>query len=377
MSAEYRIYSRNPDLTRNSEITRYKRLEFISRFCLGGSWTLSGEGDLPLSVNQGIIIVRNDVEVFSGVVQELETAMDAESFLSRSWTFKGKDDLARIGDRVAVPDPVGWNFSTAAYDTRTGLAEAVILEFVDYNCGPSAIERRRLPNFQVGASSGLGLTVTGNARFDNLLTLIYNLAQMGGVGYRVRYDSTLGRLVFEVFEPTDRTTEVKFSADFGNLQSFKHKLRAPKANYAIVLGQGEGSSRSNVCVYDNNSISTWGLVEMMKDQRNEPDSAKLQNWGEAELEKKKEQEGYTIVPNELGGVGFTYGVDYFLGDLVSVADEAVVLQETVTEVKFSIDEDGEEKIVPTIGSLKDIPLSNTFERIEDLTDRVNQIETSQ
>jgi hypothetical protein len=376
--AEYQVFARKPDLTKDFEITRYSKLEMILRFNQSGSWTLSGTGDLPLMTSHGIIVYRDGIEFFSGIIRQDSSQMDADRFLEREWTYKGIDDLGRLSNRIAVPDPINWNFTTTVYDTRTGPAETVILDYVNYNCGQMALTRRQFPNFQVASSSGLGLTTPGNARFTNLLDLIYNIAQRGGsLGYRVHYDSGVGKLIFEVYQPSDLTSKVKFSADFGNLKSFKHQKKAPKANYIIVLGQGSGTSRSSVDVYDQNSIDVWELVETVKDQRNEPDAAKLADWGTAELGKQNAQEGFNFEPNDLPGVGFTFKQDYDLGDLVSVADDGNVLHERVTEVKISVDDQGFESIVPTIGQLKDIPLSTTFEKVDDLENRVDTIETSQ
>jgi hypothetical protein len=376
--AEYRIFSRNPDLTKNAEITDFSTLEFSSRFNLSGRWKMSGIGQPPFALNSGIIVERDGQTVFTGIVRKAEKRMDAESFIKKSWTFAGVDDLARIAERAAHPDPVNLTISAQAYDVRTGTAEAVILAFVEANCGQTAHVSRRFTGFQVASSLDRGATITGSARFYNLLDFIYNLARLSDdIGYRVRLDQATNTLVFEAYAPVDHSADVIFSTEFGNLSSFVYMFEAPAANAIFCLGQGTGTSRAYYAGQDASSVTTWGRIETVKDQRNEPDAAKLPDWADAELVKAGEQHGFSVSPLALGSVGFVYGLDYNLGDYVTVADDGIALSERVTEIRVSLDENGEETITPTIGMLKDIPLKDTFEAIEDLEDRVGNLEASQ
>lgn len=374
--AEYRIFVREKDLTISGEITSLSSLNMVRRFNHSGSWVMQGQGSCPLIGGQGIIVDREGEIVFSGVVKAIEKDMNASQFIARCWKVSGVDDLGLLANRIAVPNPVNFNFSTSAYDTRTGTAESVILQYVDYNCGANAIVKRRFPKFTVATSSGIGMTVTGNARFYNLLDFIYNLAQLGEVGYQVNYDPALDKLVFSVYETQDRSAEVKYSVDFGNLESFRYNEDAPKGNSIITLGQGEGMARAYIVADDTNSIDAWGLVEVVKDQRNEPDSAKLIKWANSVLKENKESLGYSFQTIDLPDIGFRYGVDYFLGDSITVADEGIALTEKVTELKIDMDTNFTGKITPVIGKVKDIPLKATFERLSTLEDRVNQLETS-
>lgn len=375
--AEYRLYARNADLSKDYEIANYSELEYVSKYCLAGRWKLTGQGEIPLTYQHGIFVERDGIIVFSGQVRKIEKEMNASQAIERKWVVSGIDDLGRLSERIAHPDPSGLTITLQQYDTRTGPAETVILAYVAANCGTSAVAARQFANFQTATSSGRGSTVTGNARFFDLLDFIYNLARQGGVGYRVRYDGTLNKLVFEVSMPTDRTNSVMFSTEFGNLQNFKYSLSGPKANFIWVLGQDTATSRGYASATDATSVSNWGRIEAVKDQRNEPDDAKLADWGAQEIEENKEQEGFGVTTLSLGEVGFTYNVDYFLGDLVSIADDGQVLKETVTEVSVKLKSNGEEVVIPTIGTMPDVPLRATMDKITDLEKRVKKIEVSQ
>jgi len=374
---EYRLFARKADLSKDYEIANYSELEYVSKYCLAGRWKLTGQGEIPLTYQHGIYVERDGSIVFGGLVRKIDKEMNARQAIERKWTVSGIDDLGRLNERVAHPDPSGLTITLQQYDTRTGAAETVILAYVAANCGTSAVAARQFASFQTGTSSGRGSTVTGNARFYDLLDFIYNLAQQGGVGYRVRYDSGLNNLVFEITIPTDRTNSVMFSTEFGNLQNFKYSLSGPKANFIWVLGQDTSTSRGYASATDANSVTNWGRIEAVKDQRNEPDDAKLEDWGEQEIEENKEQEGFGMTTLMLGEVGFTYSVDYNLGDLVSIADDGQVLEETVTEVSVKLKSNGEEVVTPTIGKMQDVPLRATMDKIVDLEKRVEKIEVSQ
>lgn len=376
--ANYRIFTRNPDLAKDAEITNFASLEYISRFNQPGAWKMSGFGQSPFNLRQGIIIERDGQTVFTGIVRQAFKRMDADNFIRQSWTYSGVDDLARIAERMAHPDPANLTITAQAYDVRTGPAETVILNYVDANCGLSAHISRRFPVFQVASTLGRGPTITGSARFNNLLDFIYSLSQLAGViGFRVRLDEITNNLVFETFMPANLSNSVVFSSDFGNLQNFTYMFRAPEANVVYMLGQGTGTTRAYHVGTNQASVDLWGRLEMVKDQRNEPDAARLQTWAEAELNKAGEQNGFSVVPLALGSVGFVYGLDYNLGDLVTVSDDGISISERITEIAVNLDENGNVTIIPTIGMLKDIPLKNTFEAIEDLDDRVTRMEASQ
>jgi len=374
---EYHIFSRNADLSKNLEITDFSNIELISRYNRAGSWQMDGEGPAPMTYQHGIIVERDNETIFTGVVKKIEKEMTANEFISRTWRIEGIDDLGRLSERYVHPNPTTLLMTPNAYDTRTGVAETVILGYINANCGSTAYSTRKFTNFQTGTDLGRGATITGNGRFYPLLDFIYDLGLRGSVGYRMRQDNTLGKLVFEIVSPTDRSASVKFSSEFGNLQSFKYVLERPKANHILALGQGEATARASSAVTQSSSVNNWGLIEMVKDQRNEPDSAKLVDWATAELKETLEKEGFDFATLQLADVGFLYGFDYFLGDKVSIYDDGITISDTVTEVTIKLDKNGDETITPTIGKLKDIPFKATFDKVSDLEDRVDTLETSQ
>lgn len=373
---DLRIYKRNSDLERTDEITVFGNLEFIKSFNASGKWKMSGFGSLPLNKNQGIILELDDESIFYGIVKTIsKDTVNRNGNMLSTWEISGIDDLARLSHRHVLPDPVTLDFSTSAYDTRTGSAGSVIVQYVDYNCGLNAVASRRFSKFQVEPSS-LGATITGKARFQNLLSYISDLAILGGgLGFKVIYDEDIDRLIFLVYQPVDRSDSVKFSVDFGNVKEFSYREDSPEGNYIVALGQGTGTTRSYAIQQDSNSISEWGLIEYIKDQRNEPDSAKLSSWALAELDKRKAVQGFSVVPTDISGVAFAFGKDYDLGDIVTMTDEVITLQASISEVITTISENGVIKTKPVLGDIKTNPLAKTFSRIQDIENRINVLES--
>lgn len=373
---EYNVYLRGLDNQPEDLLSTFTSLDFVSRFNRPGSWKMTGEGTCPFTAGRGLIVSRDGNWIFSGQVDNIKKDMSGSTAITRTWEASGIDDLGRLAYRIAHTDPVNLTTNTYVYDTRTGSAETVIKNYVNYNCGPNAVLSRRFSNFVISASGGKGLTITGNARYFNLLEYINSLAILGGgLGIQVVYNASK-QLEFQTFEPVDLSDNVKFSADFGNLEAFTYKQKAPKSNCTLVLGQGSGTSRSAFAAGDNTSISTWGLIESLKDQRNEPDSAKLSDWANADLAKNQAQEGYSVTPQSIGQVGFIYSVDYGLGSLVTVADNNIALVQRVTEASFTLDQNGDEVFKPVVGNIPITPMSNVFDRIENAEERLDQIENT-
>jgi len=374
---DLRIYKRNSNLEIIDEITVYKNLEFIKAFNAPGKWKMTGFGSVPFSKNQWLVIEQDDESLFYGIVKAIsKDTVNQNGKMLSTWEITGLDSLAILSHRHALPDPVTLNFSTSEYDTRTGSAGSVIVQYVDYNCGSNAVASRQFGKFQVEASS-LGATITGKARFQNLLSFISDLAILGGgLGFKVVYDKILDKLVFKVYQPADRSNSVKFSVDFGNVQEFSYREEAPEGNYIVALGQGEGIARYYSIQQDADSITDWGLIEYIKDQRNEPDSTKLSSWALAELEKRKAVQGFSVVPTDVSGVSFAFGTDYDLGDIVTMTDDEITLQANISEVITTISENGVIKTKPVLGDIKTIPLAKTFSRIKDIENRINLLENS-
>jgi hypothetical protein len=310
----YEIYVRDAQLNRIGQITDFTQLDLIPRFNDVGSFAL----DLPtdsfaarelIKPKHGIIVKKDGRNIFSGTVSNRQRSFSASG---DTLTVSGYDDMAYLTQRLAYPVPSS-QFSLSDYDVRTGLAEAILKQYVDVNCGPSAISDRRM--LTIEADKGLGTKVTGRARFHNLLEFLSSLALTGGgLGFNV---VQVGQtLEFRVYQPTDKTKTAFFSPLLGNLAEFEYSHDNPQANMVIVGGGGEGKDRILKWKQDNASIARFGRIESFVDQRNTTDIEELNQSMDEALVEGKEQHSFSFTPVDTPQLSFNR--DYSLGDKVSV-----------------------------------------------------------
>lgn len=401
----YEIYMRDSQLRRIGQVTDYTKLDLLPRFNAVGSFVLDIPTDSAaarelIKPQYGIIVRKNGNTVMSGTVAGRNRAFNGPS---DTLSLVGKDDNRFLEGRRVYPVPSG-NFSLADYDVRTGKAETVMKQYVDYNAGLNALPERRILTLE--ADKGLGLTVTGRGRFHTLLELLTTLAlKGGGLGFRVVQGDN--SLEFQVYQPTDKTKSAFFSPLLSNLASFDYSHEDPTANFIIVGGGGEGKDRILLQKSDNYSIAQYGRWESFKDQRDTSDIAELNQSLDEELLNGKEQSSFSFTPVDTPQL--SYGTHYGLGDKVSIVltqpnevidvetfhffissyqtvpvdiervrkiqEKLSVIQDIVREVKISITPNGE-SIVPLVGTeeSRDPQAPKFFKDMQRMNKKINHLE---
>lgn len=370
----YKLYVRDQYLNKIAEIDDYQSFDFVQKFNTPGTWVL----ELPTQTiaakelvkkKAGIIVQKGNQVIFNGIVTLRNRKWNAEADVL---TVSGYDDLIHLHRALAYPVPLGPPYTAKAYDVRTGLAEAVIKQYVDVNIGAGARSDRKV--LAVDADRGLGKNVTGRARFHNLNDLISSLAKVGGdLGYKVTIKDK--QLVFQVYQSTNKTKEVIFSPLLGNLVDFEYNLEDPEVNYAIVGGGGEGTSRTLLERGDSTSIAEYGRIEAFIDRRDTTELAELTQAMDEELTSKSLKTSLSISPIDTEGM--MYGVDYNLGDKVAVilTQGNEVIKDVIREVRISINDKGE-TITPVVGTPESIgnPLLKVFNSVKKAQRQISNLE---
>jgi len=233
-------------------------------------------------------------------------------------------------------------------------AETIANALVKFNATSSATTTAgRIRN---GAISGLSVETASTARntldwycaWDNLLESLQNLAKAGGGDFDVVPLSTAGTFQWRWYTGqlgTDRTATVTFSLDYGNMAQPTYDYdRREEAGIVIVLGQGEGSSRATVTRTSGDSD-----VELLADARDVETTAGLRARGDARLiaYKPVQEFAFQVIPT----AGCTYGLHYFLGDLVTARYGSVIeVTRKITAVNVTLEENGREVIEPEFGA---------------------------
>lgn len=380
---------RDKNLARIGIIThQYLSLKAGLRFSNVGEWEITLPASHPMidalsTEGSGIIVTVRDETLFSGVTTNPEKQTDQKN-PDGSFTFRGLTDEILLADALAFPDVATADVAaqTVSHDIRTSNAESLIREYVYYNIGEGAALGRLggLRNFiRLETINGsAGATVTKSARFDNLLSLLQEIAVQGGVGFRLVQEGSILRL--KVAALTDRTDSVRFDIYNGTVTSESIQVSPPTATRVVVGGQGEGASRTFVQRTTTESLageSDWGrIIEVFKDQRNSADLAELQGAGDEMLLEL----GFTATNVKVATSDDTtmvFNQDWYLGDLVTVVVNGQETSSTVTSAAIVANANAVmvgAGVGQVAGFDKDAALSK---RVDDIDGRVQYLETSE
>ncbi|MEU5403709.1 siphovirus ReqiPepy6 Gp37-like family protein [Streptomyces sp. NPDC005963] len=358
-------------------------LDMEERFNNVGVWktTLAAEhplADILRTPGAGLIITGpGDVLLSGPVVKSEHTATPEDP--GGSVVFEGVSDSVVLADMLAYPDPTNADGATQtlSHDVRHGPVETVMHAYVAANIGPLAPIQRRKTNLTLGPDLGRGPVVTKSARFPVLGQLLAELAALGDLGFRVVQRG--GVLVFETRAIADRSDVIRLDVLNGTLSGQRVEVSPPGATRAIVAGQGELTSRQFLQVDTAASVAAedeWGRrIERFVDQRNTDKPEELQQAGTQVME----EEGYTTIGAQVVPVddsAMRLGVDWSLGDRVSVVAGGAELKSTATGVALKVGADGFRVgalLGDPTGFDRDAALSK---RVTDTESRVSHLERS-
>ncbi|WP_318202971.1 siphovirus ReqiPepy6 Gp37-like family protein [Streptomyces sp. SCL15-4] len=285
------------------------------------------------------------------------------------------DDLALPAGYLTWPAPgSAWSAQpdTSRKITATN-AEQVIRQLVNENCGPGALAARRIPHFALGPVAGVGTTVSVDTRLERLLDVCRRVATDGG-GLGIRARQAGSQILFEVYQPVDRTATARFSAGLGNLRSFTFRRSAPTVTHALVTGAEQAFPRPYVEVSDTAAASAWWRVEQLVDS-----SADSNDGGQLTQEGKQAlAEG--AAPVELATVtvdteDLRAGRDFALGDRVTVAlPTGVEVADLVRSIRLQASPESGEQVTSLIGSPDATTDPQMVRIVRELSRRLGRIE---
>lgn len=379
------------DLTvevRNKQLKRVGRLlgtdlvgaQFVLRHNEVGTWSVSLHATSPMAdllrtPGFGLIVTGPNGVIMSGPTASTQLAQ-TEDDPDGTWTITGFDDSIILADRLAYPDPSNADVTTQtiARDVRNDVAETVIKQYVDVNLasGPAV---RQVSGLTVAADGGRGSTVYGVARFDTLQELFNGLAQTGGLGYRIEQSGT--SLVFDVYEPVDRSALVRLDIDNGRLSSADYQVEAPLVTRAIVAGAGEEEERlffEGTLTQSTDAETLWGRrIERVVDARSTQAAEEFQQEAAEELiDDGKTRVALTVTPTD--SVTMLYGEDWGLGDTITVTVGSTIATAVVYTVALSVQTDGV-YLAAEVGKPQPVELEGRLLKASERTSkRVGEIE---
>lgn len=278
----------------------------------------------------GRIVGRDDDKEHYGLIESVQLETDAED--GDYLIIKGRFLMCLLERRIIYPT---FNF------TKLVSYSQIIMNVVQYNACTSGI--RKIPGLVVGCSSGTFWDTETKLQvsYDNLMEWVYTICEKIGGTANIRLSKTNNEhyeMIFELSQGTDRSIlqeinpHIIFSDRYNNLLSFTYFTdTSVKKNYAYVLGKGEGEKRKRTTYFEGaepSSLERYEVYVDAKDISNEEqkngETKPLSEEEYSELLKEKGKQNLVSTKTKsesqiaVQSTQFQYGVDYFVGDFVTV-----------------------------------------------------------
>lgn len=278
----------------------------------------------------GRIVGRDDDKEHFGLIESVELETDAED--GDYLIIKGRFLMCLLERRIIYPT---FNF------TKLISYSQIVMNVVQHNACTAGI--RKIPGLVVGCSSGTFWDTETKLQvsYDNLMEWVYTICEKIGGTANIRLSKTNNEqyeMIFELSQGTDRSIlqeinpHIIFSDRYNNLLSFTYFTdTSVKKNYAYVLGKGEGEKRKRTTYFEGAEPSSLERYEVYVDAKDisdeEQENGETKPLSEEEYsELLKEKGKQSLVPITMKSESqiavqstqFQYGVDYFVGDFVTV-----------------------------------------------------------
>ena len=278
----------------------------------------------------GRIVGRDDDKEHFGLIESVELETDAED--GDYLIIKGRFLMCLLERRIIYPT---FNFTKLVSYSR------IVMNVVQYNACTSGI--RKIPGLSLENTSGTCWDTETKLQvsYDNLMEWVYTICEKIGGTANIRLskiDNEQYEMVFKLSQGTDRSIlqevnpHIIFSDRYNNLLSFTYFTdTSVKKNYAYVLGKGEGEKRKRTTYFEGTEPSSLDRYEVYVDAKDisdeEQENGETKPLSEEEYsELLKEKGKQSLVPITMKSESqiavqstqFQYGVDYFVGDFVTV-----------------------------------------------------------
>lgn len=226
-----------------------------------------------------------------------------------------------------------WNRTTLSGNLQNG-----IKKLLNENVISPSDSNRKIDNFIFEESTDsaiTGLTIDGQYTGDNLYEVIASICQEKDIGFKITLNAS-NQFVFKLYSGVDRSygqsvnPYVVFSPNFENIiESNYIESKMALKNVTLIGGEGEGTARKYTSVGTASGLDRRELFTDARDVRSEdddgnaiPEADYLEQLRQRGREKLAENVDVVAFEGEADvSTMFTYGVDFFMGDVVQIANE--------------------------------------------------------
>ena len=254
-----------------------------------------------------------------GIIERLERPLGVDGKASENWLVSGRGIECILASRLCT-------YGTATgtgFHTLEGTATVVMQDLVDKNC-ITTDANRVLSGITLDPTPILDTSYTKiSARFQILTDILYDISTQTGKSYDLVWSGSGRNFVFTVRGGIDRSDTVKISPDYDNVKTLNYLLtNAELKNIVYAGGLGEANARIVAKVYGIREPVNWNRKETWLDAVDCLDNTALQARGLSYLATTGIQTVLEAIYNESNT--FKYGVDFFLGDLITVVFPGIV-----------------------------------------------------
>lgn len=329
----------------------FESIVWADRYRSYGDFELytSANSDILSQIKKNYYITNGNSE-HAMIVEQLLITSDVEE--GNKITITGRS-LESILDRRIV-----WGLKilkgNLQDEIKTLLDECII--------NPSDVNRK-IDNFVFEYSDDpavTNLTIDAQYTGDNVYDVIVDICEERNIGFKITLNQN-DQFVFKLYVGADRSynqTEnsyVVFGNEFENLINSSYLTNNQKLkNVTLIGGEGEGDERKYTSLGDAVGLERRELFTDARDISSNIDGVELsieeyntllQQRGSEKLSKASDEEAFEGEVETR--IMFAYGVDYFLGDTVTVKNEyGIESSPQIIEIIESLDESGY-SLVPT------------------------------
>lgn len=346
----YLIKLENDTFNRIAVIDNATSVIWVKRFNAVGQFEIyiKASPELLELLDGDIFITRDDSNV-AMYVEHIQLNTDQEN-----------GDYITISGRSAECI-LGWRIITrAVYSSETTTAEYIIRNLIQQQLiySPVIINPRAIEWLELGPENEWDDKVTRQFTGKSLLAIVQELCVTYNYGFEFEWNGA--GFTINLYKGLDRSydqsenTFVVFSPKFENLGNTEYiKDTSNYANCCVVGGEGEGSQRVFVEVFPEDLEGFYRRYIYVDARQSSSDNLSANQYRQMLREDAVEALEQTKTTTSFNGEilnynNYTYGVDYNLGDKVSVINEYGIRgNTTITEITEVEDESGY-RLVPTL-----------------------------
>lgn len=333
------------DLTLLGELDLYTSLEHCRSWQSTGSFTLTVCGyDNRLMCKNNIIIIGDDPHR-SGIIRTVSPVSGKNGIIT---TISGQTLNGLTSQRTLLPRPDNNGYFSVPLQSLHGnvSAEEIIKTCISFCLGVDAAENRRIVDdngrlmLSVAENRHRGYPTEWGCRYTQLDDELQAIGEYCDGGYEIYPDLENRQYIAEYLQGTHRNynngrrSPVILSLDFESVSEISYTEDFTSyRNIAYCGGKGEGDARAVIAVTNDNDIPGGidrfeTFIDCGELEIAETDTAlSLSTAGKHKLEEYNFIQTMTAVISQ--GGSFRYGEHWFLGDLVTICDNALNLMQDI------------------------------------------------